>query len=94
MHCKNTVEILIGLSPDMRPRCVQLRTRLRPCEFYTGTRLVTRECSKRKMSAISTLNPKAEVARAAAALHVNITAARGLQDVLKTNLGPKGTMKM
>lgn len=75
-------------------RGAALRTRLRPCEFYTGTRLVTRECSKRKMSAISTLNPKAEVARAAAALHVNITAARGLQDVLKTNLGPKGTMKM
>ena len=81
------------------------------------------------MSAITTLNPKAEVARAAAALHVsapccfeiikklvqrtltffdnwftlqllandaqlNIGAARGLQDVLKTNLGPKGTMKM
>lgn len=25
---------------------------------------------------------------------VNITAARGLQDVLRTNLGPKGTIKM
>eukprot|EP00042_Codosiga_hollandica_P056453 m.813097 g.813097 ORF g.813097 m.813097 type:complete len:532 (-) comp59355_c0_seq2:104-1699(-) len=46
------------------------------------------------MSAITTLNPKAEVARAAAALHLNISAARGLQDVLKTNLGPKGTIKM
>lgn len=46
------------------------------------------------MSAIETLNPKAEVARAAVALHMNISAARGLQDVLKTNLGPKGTMKM
>lgn len=40
------------------------------------------------------LNPKAEVARAHAALSVNISAARGLQDVLRTNLGPKGTMKM
>jgi len=28
------------------------------------------------------------------ALGVNIAAAKGIQDVLKTNLGPKGTMKM
>jgi len=46
------------------------------------------------MSAIKALNPKAEVARAAQALSLNISAARGLQDVLKSNLGPKGTMKM
>eukprot|EP00053_Salpingoeca_punica_P020467 m.211650 g.211650 ORF g.211650 m.211650 type:complete len:535 (+) comp18691_c0_seq1:137-1741(+) len=46
------------------------------------------------MSAVTTLNPKAEVARAAQALQLNISAARGLQDVLRTNLGPKGTMKM
>ena len=46
------------------------------------------------MSAIKSLNPKAEVARAAQALSVNINAAKGLQDVLKSNLGPKGTMKM
>lgn len=46
------------------------------------------------MSAIKQLNPKAEVARSAAALSLNISAARGLQDVLRTNLGPKGTMKM
>ena len=46
------------------------------------------------MAAVKSLNPKAEVARAAQALQVNITAARGLQDVLRTNLGPKGTMKM
>jgi T-complex protein 1 subunit zeta len=46
------------------------------------------------MSAITTLNPKAEVARAAQALAVNIAAAKGLQDVLRSNLGPKGTMKM
>lgn len=47
-----------------------------------------------KMSAISLLNPKAEVARAAQALAVNISAAKGIQDVMKTNLGPKGTVKM
>jgi len=46
------------------------------------------------MSAVKALNPKAEVARAAQALQLNISAARGLQDVLKSNLGPKGTMKM
>jgi len=40
------------------------------------------------------LNPKAEVARARQAQAVNISAAKGLQDVLRTNLGPKGTMKM
>jgi len=46
------------------------------------------------MSAIHLVNPKAEVARAAAALQLNINAAKGLQEVLRTNLGPKGTMKM
>lgn len=46
------------------------------------------------MSSIMCLNPKAELARAAAALEVNISAARGLQDVMKSNLGPKGTLKM
>jgi len=46
------------------------------------------------MSAITTLNPKAESARQAQALAINISAARGLADILKTNLGPKGTMKM
>lgn len=40
------------------------------------------------------LNPKAEVARASQALAVNISAAKGIQDVMRTNLGPKGTMKM
>lgn len=46
------------------------------------------------MAAISLLNPKAEFARAAQALAVNIGAAKGIQDVMRTNLGPKGTMKM
>ncbi|KAM7311111.1 T-complex protein 1 subunit zeta [Ixodes scapularis] len=46
------------------------------------------------MAAVLTLNPKAEVARHAQALAVNINAARGLQNVLRTNLGPTGTMKM
>ncbi|XP_004684959.1 PREDICTED: T-complex protein 1 subunit zeta-2 isoform X2 [Condylura cristata] len=46
------------------------------------------------MAAIKAANSKAEVARAQAALAINICAARGLQNVLRTNLGPKGTMKM
>ena len=50
--------------------------------------------NKLNMAAIKSLNPKAEVARSTQALAINISAARGLQDVLRTNLGPKGTMKM
>uniref|UniRef100_A0A2K6LBS3 Chaperonin containing TCP1 subunit 6B n=1 Tax=Rhinopithecus bieti TaxID=61621 RepID=A0A2K6LBS3_RHIBE len=46
------------------------------------------------MAVVKTLNPKAEVARTEAVLVVNISVTWGLQDVLKTNLGPKGTMKM
>ncbi|RNA05076.1 T-complex 1 subunit zeta [Brachionus plicatilis] len=46
------------------------------------------------MSAISVLNPKAEIARASHSLAINMSAARGLQEILKSNLGPKGTMKM
>ncbi|XP_065176480.1 T-complex protein 1 subunit zeta-like [Sycon ciliatum] len=46
------------------------------------------------MAAVKSLNPKAEVARAAQALSVNTSAARGLQEVMRSNLGPKGTMKM
>ncbi|KAG6743104.1 hypothetical protein POTOM_054050 [Populus tomentosa] len=43
---------------------------------------------------IRVLNPNAEVLNKSAALHMNINAAKGLQDVLKSNLGPKGTIKM
>jgi len=46
------------------------------------------------MAAINILNPKAEFARAAQALSINISAARGISEVMKSNLGPKGTMKM
>jgi len=45
-------------------------------------------------SALQSLNPKAEVARRGAALQMNIVAALGLQEVLRSNLGPKGTTKM
>ncbi|OWB57916.1 hypothetical protein B5S28_g3898 [[Candida] boidinii] len=45
-------------------------------------------------SAIQLLNPKAESLRRAQALQVNSSAAQGLQSVLATNLGPRGTLKM
>lgn len=43
---------------------------------------------------ITLLNPKAESLHREQALQVNIAAACGLQNVLKSNLGPKGTIKM
>jgi len=46
------------------------------------------------MSSLLTVNPNADHARANASLATNITAAKGLQDVLRSNLGPKGTLKM
>ncbi|KAI9790047.1 MAG: T-complex protein 1 subunit zeta [Piccolia ochrophora] len=46
------------------------------------------------MSATQLLNPKAESRRRGEALRVNISAGEGLQDVLKSNLGPLGTIKM
>lgn len=46
------------------------------------------------MSGVRTLNKNADVMGAKAALHMNIHAAGGLQDVMKTNLGPRGTIKM
>ncbi|KAL2105114.1 hypothetical protein VUR80DRAFT_8985 [Thermomyces stellatus] len=46
------------------------------------------------MSAAQLLNPKAESRRRGEALQVNISAAEGLKDVLKSNLGPYGTIKM
>ncbi|KAI9017253.1 TCP-1/cpn60 chaperonin family-domain-containing protein [Gaertneriomyces semiglobifer] len=43
---------------------------------------------------IQLANPNAEVARQGQALAININAGNGLSDVLKSNLGPKGTQKM
>lgn len=46
------------------------------------------------MGSLKTLNPNAEVMGRNAALFMNINAAKGLHEVMKTNLGPKGTIKM
>jgi len=46
------------------------------------------------MSRLQELSPNAEIVSKDAALQVNIAAANGLQNVLKSNLGPRGTLKM
>ncbi|KAF9049834.1 chaperonin Cpn60/TCP-1 family [Panaeolus papilionaceus] len=46
------------------------------------------------MSSIELINPKAESVRRAAALQVNTNGAMGLANVVKGNLGPRGTLKM
>ena len=46
------------------------------------------------MSAIHNLNPKAEHARRGQALEINISAAEAIMEVMKTNFGPAGTLKM
>merc|ERR1711935_541216 len=49
---------------------------------------------QKNMSSLQMVNANADIIRKAAALGININAAEGLQEVLKTNLGPKGTIKM
>ncbi|KAJ7529796.1 hypothetical protein O6H91_15G066000 [Diphasiastrum complanatum] len=44
--------------------------------------------------ALKSINANAEVLNRSAALYMNINAAKGLMDVLKSNLGPRGTIKM
>lgn len=46
------------------------------------------------MSSLQMINPKADILKKTEALAVNINASKGLQEVLKTNIGPKGTVKM
>lgn len=45
-------------------------------------------------SSIELINPRAESIRRAAALQVNTNGAMGLANVVKSNLGPRGTLKM
>lgn len=46
------------------------------------------------MASVQLINPNADIARRGQANEINMTAALALQNVLKTNLGPKGTLKM
>lgn len=43
---------------------------------------------------VTVVNSKADVLKATAALSVNCSAARSLQEIMKSNLGPRGTLKM
>ena len=47
-----------------------------------------------KMAAVQQVNQHAETMGAQAALFMNINAAKGLLEVMKSNLGPRGTIKM
>eukprot|EP01052_Picozoa_sp_SAG31_P081736 SAG31_NODE_41678_length_275_cov_0.579545_1_plen_46_part_10 len=44
------------------------------------------------MNNINTVNPNAELVSRGHALSMNIASAKGLQGVVKSNLGPKGTL--
>lgn len=46
------------------------------------------------MSSLQFVNSNAEILRKAQALAMNINAGKGLVDVMKSNLGPRGTLKM
>jgi len=46
------------------------------------------------MAAVKQVNAHAETMGSQAALFMNINAAKGLLEVMKTNLGPRGTIKM
>jgi T-complex protein 1 subunit zeta len=43
---------------------------------------------------VTVVNSKADVLKATQALGVNCSAAKDLQEIMKTNLGPRGTLKM
>lgn len=45
-------------------------------------------------SAVKYVNPNADVIGQKHALATNVAAANSLAEIIKTNLGPKGTMKM
>jgi len=46
------------------------------------------------MSSVKAINPGADVIGARHAVNMSITAAKSLADILRTNLGPRGTFKM
>jgi len=46
------------------------------------------------MSSVQYVNSKAEVIKKVQAMAMNIYASVGLMDIMKSNLGPKGTLKM
>nr|AQT40876.1 T-complex protein 1 subunit zeta [Glaciozyma antarctica] len=78
----------------MERRVVQGRNEAFP---PPGSRRRARRCppsTLSKMSAIELLNPRAENVRRNQAFQINVTGAMGLANVVKSNLGPRGTLKM
>jgi hypothetical protein len=66
-------------------------------EYGSATRVERKSPLERRamaMSSIKSVNQNAEMVSRGHALAMNIASAKGLQDVVKTNLGPKGTLKM
>lgn len=83
----NSSPALAALLPREGSTTLQLDTRSdRRRETDTPTTMAS--------SSLRSVNPNAEIMSKAAALFMNINAAKGLQDVMKSNLGPKGTIKM
>ena len=83
----NSSPALAALLPREGSATLQLDTRSdRRRETDTPTTMAS--------SSLRSVNPNAEIMSKAAALFMNINAAKGLQDVMKSNLGPKGTIKM
>ncbi|KAI9631269.1 hypothetical protein KEM48_014511 [Puccinia striiformis f. sp. tritici PST-130] len=81
-----------------RPVEVYLRVKPDPHPFqpFRSTFPFFQKNSSRSivMSSVELINPKAETIRRAQALQVNITGAIGLANVVRSNLGPRGTLKM
>lgn len=81
-----------------------MRTRMArsgvPCGMHRGVPSDAKSytacvCAANATMALQLLNPKAEgTSQKQHALIFNINAAKGLQEVLRSNLGPKGTIKM
>ena len=64
---------------------------LRP-EHHTGGGELRDLCAM--AAAAKLVNPNAEIVAKSQSLLVNVSAGRGLASVLKSNLGPRGTLKM
>ena len=81
-------------SPHLSPRAVFSDLLLFLAAFPTDVAGLTSPAATMSSNGAQMVNPNAEVLKKGVASQMNIQAARGLQDVLKSNLGPKGTLKM
>ncbi|KAH9474013.1 hypothetical protein Pst134EA_001067 [Puccinia striiformis f. sp. tritici] len=76
--------------------CIPVKPDPHPFQPFRSTFPFFQKNSSRSivMSSVELINPKAETIRRAQALQVNITGAIGLANVVRSNLGPRGTLKM